>query len=161
MSAARLACYLEGGCPPGGRHVHPGARDASSPARTIPLTLPGSVFFAGTSRVWGGGRAFYDPEVPGPTPARGYLLTREQFEDVHGQEAPVYDRQLELGVLDGLPMYTFTSTHGRSEVALARPASNYLRTIGDGIAEAHGWDRARIDGYLAGLAGTAVRVTRG
>ena len=141
MSAARLACYLTGGCPPGGRLSHRGARDATLPTRSLAFTLPGRVFFAGESRVWGGGRAFYDPEVPGPTPARAYLVTAEQFDDIREQEPPVYDRLLEVGVRDGHPMLTFTSAHGSHDVAPTAPAKEYLRTIGEGVAEAHGWER--------------------
>jgi hypothetical protein len=153
MSAARLACYLEGGCPPGGRIVHKGARDRSAPLRTLPVTLPGSIFFAGESKTWGGGRAYYDPLLDGPTPARAYLVTREQFEDIREQEPPVYDRLLEVGVLDEAPMYTFTSSHGRAAVAPTPPARAYLRTIADGLAEAHGWPGERISAYLAQLSG--------
>ncbi|WP_068279905.1 hypothetical protein [Aldersonia kunmingensis] len=153
MSAARLACYLEGGCPPGGRIVHAGARDGSAPLRTLAVMLPGTIFFAGESKTWGGGRAYYDPLVDGPTPARAYLVTREQFEDIRDQEPPVYDRLLEVGVLDKAPMYTFTSAHGSAEVAPTRPASAYLRTIAEGLAEAHGWTDDRISEYLARLSG--------
>ena len=46
MSAARLACYLEGGCPPGGNRANPGARDRSLPARSVPVDLPGTTYFA-------------------------------------------------------------------------------------------------------------------
>ncbi|MCX5045084.1 hypothetical protein OG921_18110 [Aldersonia sp. NBC_00410] len=156
MSAARLACYLEGGRPPGGRIEHTGARDSAAPRRMVPITLPGSVFFAGESHTWGGGRAYYDPLVPGPTPARGYLVTREQFDDIRAQEPPVYDRVLEVGVLDDAPMYTFTSTHGSAEVAPTRPVEAYLRTIADGIAEAHGWAEWRIAAHFARLSGVTV-----
>ena len=152
MAAARLACYLTGGCPPGGRLSHRGARDPSLPTRSLAFMLPGRVFFAGESRVWGGGRAFYDPEVPGPTPARAYLVTAEQFDDIRAQEPPVYDRLLEVGVRDGHPMLTFTSAHGSHDVAPTAPAKDYLRTIGEGVAEAHGWEPARVAEYLARLA---------
>ena len=47
MCSARLACYLAGGRPPGGSRVNPGARDPRPPARTIPVDLPGTVYFAG------------------------------------------------------------------------------------------------------------------
>lgn len=86
MSAARLGCYLHGGCPPGARRTYPGARDPRLPRHSRPVLLPGRVYFAGRSRVWGGGIAFYDHVTPGPTPARAYLLTAGQLADVAAQE---------------------------------------------------------------------------
>ena len=83
---AMFACYLSGGRPAGGARHYTGCRDPR-PARTeLPVTLPGGVYFALTSRVWGGGMAFYDPALPGRAAARAYLLTRSQFCDVVSQE---------------------------------------------------------------------------
>src|SRR5699024_8552798 len=68
MDPRRLRSYLEGGCPPGGNADHPGARDGTPPADSAGVTLPGRLYFAGRSRVWGGGGvAFYDHDVAGPT----------------------------------------------------------------------------------------------
>ncbi len=91
MSSARLTAYLEGGVPPGGRRRNPGARDDTPPRRSVPVDLPGALYFAGHSPQWGGGVAFYDhdvtdPERGVPTAARAYLLTAEQFTDVAAQE---------------------------------------------------------------------------
>jgi len=49
-------------------------------------------------------------------------------------------------------MLTFTSAHGSHDVAPTAPAKDYLRTIGEGVAEAHGWEPARVAEYLARLA---------
>src|SRR4051794_35717515 len=87
MSRGRLACYLQGGRPPGAAITYPGARDTSPPLAEMGIELPGSIYFAGVSKVWGGGgMAFYDHSVPGPTPAKAYLITAEQFADVADQE---------------------------------------------------------------------------
>ncbi|MBM7368489.1 histone deacetylase [Gordonia hydrophobica] len=86
LCAARLACYLEGGRPEGGRRTYPGARDTTPPTRAASLTLPGTIYFAGQSTTWGGGMAFYDHDRHGPTPARAYLVTVEQFADIATQE---------------------------------------------------------------------------
>ncbi len=47
MSGARLTAYLEGGVPPGGTRANPGARDDSPPRRSVPVDLPGALYFAG------------------------------------------------------------------------------------------------------------------
>src|SRR3954454_19089485 len=86
MAADRLACYLLGGRPPGGARDHPGARGRRLPERSIPVDLPGTLYFAGESPQWGGGVAFYDHATPGFTAARGYLVTAGQLSDIAAQE---------------------------------------------------------------------------
>jgi hypothetical protein len=178
MSSARFACYLSGGRPPGGSRANPGARDRTPPARTVPVDLPGTVYFAGESPQWGGGVAFYDHGRPGRTAARGYLVTRGQFADIAAQEmyrapqegdpledligAPLpdgrqvlgpgrYETLLEVGRLDGLPLLTFTSPHGLDGVEHTRPARAYLATVATGLRETRGWDDAQVASYLASI----------
>jgi hypothetical protein len=90
MSADRLACYIEGGRPPGGSRANPGARDRTLPVRSVPVDLPGRLYFAGDSPQWGGGVAFYDHAATGGaaagTAARGYLVTAGQLADIAAQE---------------------------------------------------------------------------
>jgi hypothetical protein len=110
MSADRLAIYLEGGMPVGGNRRNPGARDSSPPRRSVPVDLPGALYFAGESRQWGGGVAFYDhdatePGQGGPTAARAYLVTAAQFADVAAQEmyrVPQEGDPLEEVVIGGI-----------------------------------------------------------
>jgi hypothetical protein len=177
MSAARFACYLEGGRPAGGSRTNPGAHDARPPRRDAPVELSGSLYFAGESPQWGGGVAFYDHEAPGTTAARAYLVTAEQFADIAAQEmyrlpepgdplAEVvlgglggegehhhvgpgrYETLVEVGSLDGLPLFTFTSPHGRDAVPHTAPAPAYVEMLLTGLAESHGWDRARAEAYV-------------
>jgi len=107
MAESRLACYIEGGCPPGGTRAHPGARDVTLPRRSMGVELPGAVYFAGRSSQWGGGVAFYDHETPGPSAARAYLVTAQQLADIAAQEmhrVPDPEDPLEevlVGGLDG------------------------------------------------------------
>ncbi|MGW3786016.1 histone deacetylase [Micromonospora chokoriensis] len=86
MHAARLAWYIGGGCPPGGMRTYPGCRDQRPPSRSVPVSLPGGIYFAGESRAWTGGMAFYDPHLPGEAAARAYLVTVDQFTDIAAQE---------------------------------------------------------------------------
>lgn len=151
MSQARLDCYLRGGCPAGGVRTYTGARDPRAPAARIPVQLPGTVYFAGESWVWGGGRAFYDPDLPGATAACGYLVTGEQFDDILTQEPPCYDRILDVGVRDGAPMLTFTSVVGRGAVARTEPSAAYLATMTAGLREVFGWNSERAHAYLRRL----------
>jgi hypothetical protein len=123
MSAARLTAYLEGGVPPGGSRENPGARDGSPPRRSVPVDLPGALYFAGESPQWGGGVAFYDhdaqgPSEGGPTAARAYLVTAAQFADIAAQEMyriPQEGDPLEEVVIGGIDGGVHTVGPGRYE----------------------------------------------
>ncbi|WDZ85766.1 histone deacetylase [Micromonospora cathayae] len=181
LHAARLACYLGGGRPPGGLRTYPGCRDPRPPRRSVPVFLPGGVYFAGESRAWTGGMAFYDPELPGEVAARAYLLTAGQFADVAAQEmyrppgtdlallaAAVergtvtlgpgrYETLVCAGLRDGYPLVTFTAPGRAGDVPWNPPAATYLGLLAAGLAEAHGWAVDRIVDYLAGRPGVAGR----
>lgn len=179
MASERLACYIEGGCPPGGFRTNPGARDPRPPRRSIPVELPGSLYFAGRSSQWGGGIAFYDHDTPGPTPARAYLVTAAQFADIAAQEMhrvpdpddPLeevligglddgrhvagpghYETLVQVGTHDGLPMLTFTAPHGRDHVPHSEPSPEYLDVLAAGLLESHGWSREQVGDYFSRVA---------
>ncbi|MFI5775550.1 histone deacetylase [Nocardia sp. NPDC051570] len=182
LSARRLAYYIQGGTPPWTEHTYPGFRDRTPPARTMPLTLPGTIYFAWQSPVWGGGVAFYTDrpraEWAGGAAARGYLLTREQFVDLLTQEMyrlpgrlPAididevlaagrvevgpgrYETLIHAGDVDGYPVLVFTSPWDAASVGLRKPSFGYLGMIAEGLRESHGWDGDRVFGYLAELPG--------
>lgn len=177
MSAERLACYLEGGRPPGGARPNPGARDRTPPRRSVPVDLPGRTYFAGESPQWGGGVAFYDHETPGGTCARAYLVSAGQFADIAAQEMyripeegdPIeelvlnidggthafgpghYETLVEVGRYDGLPLLTFTAPHGADHVEHNQPSETYLEVLATGLRESRGWDDDAIRAYLDSL----------
>ncbi|MFF0267405.1 histone deacetylase [Kribbella sp. NPDC004536] len=185
LALARFTCYLSGGQPPGGARMYPGCRNPTAPARSAGVLVPGGLAFAGASKVWGGGSAFYNPAADGELAGRAYLLTADQFADVAAQEmwrepggayalavAAVlpsvttlhsvgdgrYETVVRLGELDGLPMYTIT--HGTIGVPVA-PAESYLRWIATGLVEAHGWDAERVASYLHAAPGVGLGWTLG
>lgn len=182
LYARRLAYYLEGGTPHGTGHVYPGFRDRTPPRKSMPLTLPGAVYFAWQSRVWTGGVAFYAEKPHDGWPlgaaARGYLLTRQQFTDLLTQEmhripgeavefdidAVLEARRVQFGPgryetllhvddLDGFPVMTFTSPWDTATVALRKPAPRYLEMLAGGLRESHQWDSDQILEYLSKLPG--------
>lgn len=175
MSAERLACYIEGGRPPGGTRTNPGARDRRLPERSVPVDLPGTVYFAGQSPQWGGGVAFYDHETPGWTAARGYLVTAGQLADIAAQEmyrvpqdgdpleeivlGPLeggrhevgpgrYETLVEVGRHEDVPLLTFTAPHGVDHVEHTVPSEAYLDAVRLGLRESRGWDDERLATYL-------------
>jgi hypothetical protein len=176
MSAERFHYYIQGGRPPGAALTYPGARDRSLPRADEAVWLPGGVYFATESQVWGGGRALYDPTIPGKAAARAYLITCQQFSDVAAQEmyrepgvdldiAEVvtagrvqvgdgrYETIVYVGHNEQAPLLTFTAPWGIGDVPLLSPSGKYLRMLGRGLRDAHGWDSQEVANYLANLPG--------
>ncbi len=176
MSAERFYYYIQGGRPPGAARAYPGARDRTLPRATKAVWLPGGVYFATESQVWGGGRAFYDPAISGEAAARAYLITCQQFSDVAAQEmyrepgadldiAAVvttgriqvgngrYETLIYVGQNEQAPMLTFTAPWGIGNVLLLSPSDRYLRILGQGLCDAHEWDAEKAANYLANLPG--------
>ncbi len=183
MSARRFHHYLRGGRPEGAGRHYPGARDKSLPLAVAPVALSGSVFFAWESPTWGGGIAFYDPDGPGTSYARGYLLTAGQFADVAAQEMHRvpdadldltglwadghallgpgrYERLLVVGELEEAPVVTFTASWARDDVELNAPVAAYLMTMAAGLREAHDLDEQAVVDYLLARPGARPRWTR-
>jgi hypothetical protein len=166
LSRDRFDFYLRGGRPPGATHDYPGSRDTSVPADDRPWEIAPELGFGGTSKTWGGGVAFVDPDSTGGAKARLYLITLEQFADVVAQEnwlAPgsvavadvgaevhlgvdrMYGLVVPLGELDGYPVATFTQHRG---AVAAAPSIAYLGHIARGLREAHGMSDDEIVAYL-------------
>ncbi|MFH8365533.1 histone deacetylase [Streptomyces sp. NPDC018031] len=178
MHLERLRCYLSGGRPPGATRDYPGCRDGRPPAGSVPLVLPGRLYFATESPVWTGGRAFYDPAARGELWARAHLVTTGQFSDIAAQEMyrePGDDLDLREvlthgraalgpgryetlvcpGLLDGTPVLTFTAPWRLTEAALNPPSAAYLQHLGAGLGEAGAWRPPAIAAYLARSPGAA------
>ena len=181
LALDRFRCYLAGGRPLGGARVYPGCRDRRDPERIAAVEVPGRLLFAGESRVWGGGSAFYDPAASGLVAARAYLMTPDQLGDVAAQEMRRepggefardlagllpdvdtvhtmgpgrYETVARLGEQDGVPM--FTVTHGTvADLEPRAPTLPYLRWIAAGLVEAHGWDAGRVAEYLLSAPGVS------
>lgn len=176
MLLHRLGCYLAGGRPVGGTRDYPGCRDRSLPAASIPVELPGVMYFATRSPVWGGGRAFYDPDAEGRVLARAHLVSASQFADIAAQEMyrqPGTDLDLTevlargrvalgdgryetlvcAGQVDGLPLLTFTAPWRVADVLSTAPSAAYLRLLAAGLLEAGAWDTDAVAAYVASRPG--------
>ncbi|GAA5060170.1 histone deacetylase [Nocardia callitridis] len=172
MHGSRLRSYLAGGTPEGSSRAMIGCRDPSPPRRWMPIMLPGVLFFATESVLWTGGRAFYDPDGPGETPARAYLLTVGQFSDIVAQEMyrdpgadldlttvategrqqlgpGRYETLVRAGEFEGHPILTCTAASAYDALPGVTPSARYLRHLAAGLYESHGWTTASIAEYLA------------
>ena len=174
LALDRFRCYLAGGA-----RVYVGCRDHSDPERIVGVQIPGGLVFAGESRVWGGGSAFYDLAAPRQVAGRAYLLTADQLGDVAAQEMRRepggefardlaallpdidavhtmgpgrYETVVRLGDHDGLPMFTVTRDTV-ADLEPAAPTAPYLRWIATGLTEAHGWNTQQVVDYLQAAPG--------
>jgi hypothetical protein len=179
LERSRFDCYLEGGVPEGGSRDYAGCVDPSAPVDDVAVELPGRLVFAGTSTVWGGGMAVYDPEGSGRVAGRAYLLTCDQVGDVVAQEmrrepAGAFARRLagalvdadslqvlgpgryetvvRLEDVDERPAFTVTCDDV-DQLEPQAPTAPYLRTIAAGLRDAHGWAAPQVADYLAAAEG--------
>lgn len=187
LAMARFRCYLSGGRPAGGARVYPGCRDRTAPTGTEGVLVPGGLVFAGASKVWGGGSAFYNPQAATQLAGRAYLITTDQFADVAAQEmwrepggayalqlaailpevielhalgSGRYETVVRLGERNGIPLYTIT--HGTvADLAPVAPTASYLHWIATGLIEAHGWELAQVVNYLHAAPGVQLGWTPG
>lgn len=178
MHLDRLACYIKGGRLPGAGKVYPGCRDQRPPSRSVPVELTGALYFATESPVWGGGRAFYDPQGEGRLYARAHLVSASQFADIAAQEmyrepgqdldlgevlaagvarlgSGRYETLVCAGRLDGIPVLTFTAPWSADETAPVPPSREYVRFLASGLLEAGAWDAAAVAAYVASSRGAA------
>lgn len=111
--------------------------DTTSPSESRPFTFPFDLYFAGESQTWGQGYgvAFVDDTKAGTCPGRIYRIRRSQFSQVQQQEGSKYTKQLSLGTIDGIPVYTFTSKERRTDEKA--PSTSYIQTIMTGLQETY------------------------
>ncbi|MEU7765791.1 histone deacetylase [Nocardia sp. NPDC049190] len=184
MSLTRLRSYLRGGRPDGGGLTLPGCRDHSDPIRSVPLVLPGLLYFATESLTWTGGRAFFDPACAGDIAVHAHLLTTAQFSDIVAQEmyrAPGTDLDFDFdevidrgtttigpgryetlvyaGTHRGHPILTCTAPWRYRDLPGNPPAAAYLRHLAAGLSTAHRWTTATTAAYLATRPGADRRWT--
>lgn len=179
LSIARFRCYLAGGTPPGSARGQPGCRDATPPTGNRAVTLPGRVHLAQHSPAWDGAVAFLDTAAPGRSPGRAYRITVEQVADVVAQEngrppgsvtvdlgdlvtrgreevcPGWYGTLAHVGAVDGEPLFTITSSWTLDDIEVAPPSAAYIRTMGAGLAEAHGWSTEEVAAHLLQCPGVA------
>ncbi|WP_189952801.1 histone deacetylase [Streptomyces alanosinicus] len=174
----RLAAYIKGGRPPGAAREYPGCRNRAMPTRSVPVELAGAMYFATESRVWGGGRAFYDPRGGGRVLARAHLVTAEQFSDIAVQEMyrdpgvlldlgqalssgravlgeGRYETLVCAGQVDGLPVVTFTAPWQMGDVPWVAPSPAYVRFLCSGLLSAGAWDTESVAAYVSACPGAA------
>ena len=132
----RFCCYIKGGVYAPTGKTYAGCSDKTLPTENGPILIPYEMYFGNKSRSWGDcGVAFLDISKPSAVLGRAYLISDEQFDEVHRQEGSSsnwYNYEVDLGVYRGYPIKTFTNSTRRQE---NRPSDAYLQVIMQGMQE--------------------------
>jgi len=174
----RFLCYIRGGQPKGAMTTYEGCSDKTLPAVKEDFYICSELYFAKESGNWdNGGVAFirtsFEPQAS--TIGRIYLVTKGQLIDIARQETSTktklsidfdsaiedgsyifkrpswYGNLLYLGQQNGYPIFTLTNENDLQP--LTKPSKNYIRTISEGIKEAHNFDDKTIVEYLRSKGG--------
>ncbi len=145
LNERRFLLYLKGGDASffGVTITQNGANDPKDPVSIKPYTFNHPICFMKHSKNWGGGVAFLDTRKSGLAYGKAYLITEEQFQAVMEQEGPWYPLSIDLGMLDGYPVKTFTGICFNT----TKPSQAYLNTIKEGLRDL-GLKEEAIDAYL-------------
>lgn len=109
--------------------------DTTPPVEDRPFFFPHSIYFAKHTEWWKGAKAFLDDTTEGNTYGRIYKVTREQYEQIKVQEGSDYTKKLELGMIESLPVYSFTDTQKNTDVKM--PSEDYYNEILKGLKECY------------------------
>jgi len=125
--------------------------DKTPPKDEKPMIIEHPIYFANRSRRWSDkGVAFLDISRKGMCYGKRYLVTREQFEEIHDQEGNYklwYNKSFDLGSDAGIPIKTIT--HAPRDLEENIPSSDYLKVIKTGIQATYpNLAEADIDAYL-------------
>lgn len=142
----RFRLYIEGGTNEQLGISQDGCRDNTLPKEIIPYIINHSIYFANTSTKWDNqGVAFLDMSKPGFALGRAYLITKEQFEDVHSQEGnhpKWYNQAYLLGYYNNLEVWTISNSSLLPQTATS---GKYLNVIISGLCETYPKDNTRDD----------------
>ena len=117
------------------KYIH-GCNDSSAPVEEYPFEFPYNIYFAAESPRWDNKAvAFLDDTCEGHALGKIYKITREQYEDVKLQEGSKYTKKVEVGTVDGIPVYTFTDIQRRVDIGI--PSDAYFNTILNGLIETY------------------------
>ena len=123
--------------------------DTTPPEEDRPYEFGYDMYFAKKACIWDdGGKAFLDLSKPGHAYGRIYKVTKEQYEQIRMNEGSDYSYHVDLGMLDGIPVYTFTDTKTDNDRRL--PSYRYYNVILQGLRECYEGilDDAQIVQYL-------------
>lgn len=150
MLYERFMYYIKGGYYELNNKSYLGCKDKTLPKADKSVMIPYKMYFGNQSASWGnGGVSFLDLNTLGKSLGRMYLITREQFDDIHDQEGKHknwYNEICELGEFEEYKILTFTNKTMREA---CMPLDSYLDVVKPGMKETYpGLSDDEINEYL-------------
>lgn len=116
-----------------------GCSDKTAPKYERSIIFKHPIYFSNLSPSWNNkGVAFLDIQRAGKAYGKMYLITKQQFEEIHEQEGSGqnwYNEIVELGLEDGISIKTIT--HAPRYLDDVIPCTAYLDVIAKGIRETY------------------------
>lgn len=110
--------------------------DTTPPVEDQQYWFKHNIYFAKAASIWqNGGKAFLDDTCEGGAYGRAYKITEAQFEEIQEREGADYKKKLYLGVIELVPVYTFTDTQKNTPSRM--PSKEYFMTILNGLKECY------------------------
>lgn len=110
--------------------------DTTPPVEDRPFEFNHDIYFAKSSSTWADcGKAFLDITSEGHAYGRIYKVTRAQYLQIKSKEGADYTKMVDLGLLDGIPVYSFTDTQRNDELRM--PSYDYYEVILAGLKECY------------------------
>lgn len=111
--------------------------DTTPSSEDRPFEFAYNMYFAKSAVCWDrGGKAFLDLSKPGHAYGRIYRITGDQYEQIKYMEGSDYRQKVDLGIDDGIPVYTFTDTQTNTDHRL--PSYRYYDVILNGLYDCRG-----------------------
>jgi len=140
--AERFMCYINGGQFRNNGRDHKKCPDTTPPRAKMLYELPFDMYYGNHSGSWDRlGVSFLDATKPGKAYGVAYLVTKEQFEHIYREEnggllpkpnSTWYNRILELGSIDTIPVKTFTN---EGIVEKVDAGERYQKVLIEGLKE--------------------------
>ncbi len=139
MLNERFMNYVKGGlCRFNGKYYN-SCKNISEPLKSIKVNIPYDMYFSKSSSKWNESSVcFLDDSKSGFAYGKGYLITKEQFDDIQKQERIYwYGKIINLGEIDGFQAYTFTNNEILSHKGYESISKEYLKVLKLGLKETY------------------------
>ena len=151
LHADRLKYYIQGGWFPDLGKEYKGCDDPTLPLLSVKCNIPYSMYFGYHAICFEDrGVCFLDTTKEGKALGRAYLITKQQFEQIHVQEGRStmwYDKVVKLDAIAGVPAATFTN---HTRLGGMDPSLKYRSIVKKGLIETYGegMNDQEIEAYL-------------
>lgn len=149
MLEERFLIYIKGGvCKFNGKN-YDGCKNKNNPIDSKPIMIPYNMYFSKQSSSWNNSSiCFLDYSKEGSAYGRAYLITKEQFKEIKKQEGKWYEKEINLGFINGYEAITFTNERNLEHMNINSIGKEYLNVIKLGLKESFNLSNLEINDYI-------------